>query len=163
MVGIDDPVEPLCVTCGICCGGAMFDYGKVTPEEEPRLRALGFAIAKENETAVFALPCGNLCGTACQVYADRPATCRAFTCPTLRQIESGEIDRTEADRRVAATKYAVDEVRHHLLPGETFRQLRQRFGGYGQPPADLQVAMVAYDMLMDRYFRKPHQRVLVGH
>ena len=151
----------LCVSCGICCDGALFDQGPVHPHEEARARSLGFTIAeREDGRRYFLIPCGNLCGSVCQVYDQRLTTCRTYKCTTLQALEHGEIDRAEADRRVAAGKAAIASVRRFLLPGESFSALRARFGADPAPSAAFRLAMVQWDLAMDRFFRKPHQRVL---
>jgi Fe-S-cluster containining protein len=160
MGGDVDSSNELCVSCGICCDGPLFDQAEVFPAEEARVRMLGFAIERRGGKAYFPLPCGNLCGAVCRIYDQRPTTCRTYKCTTLTALEAGEIDRTEADRRVAAAKDAVADVRARMLPGESFHELRERFGHEPSPAPDFVLAMVKWDMAMDRYFRKPHQQVL---
>ena len=151
----------LCVSCGICCDGALFDQGPIYPHEEAHALGLGFTIVERDDgRRYFLLPCGNLCGSACQVYDVRPTTCRTYKCTTLQAVEAGEIDRAEADRRVAIGKATVASVRQRLLPGESFLELRARFGEESAPAPDFKLTMVQWDMVMDRFFRKPHQRVL---
>lgn len=150
--------QQICLNCGICCGGTLFDYGKVEAEEEDQLRELGFHVGMEHGRPGFPIPCGHLSGMTCQIYAQRPITCRKFTCTTLSAIRSGEIEEVEASRRIEAAKTALEVVRRHLQPNETFFAFRQRFANVEPIPADLRLAMVAYEMLLDRYFRKPHQQ-----
>jgi Fe-S-cluster containining protein len=154
------PGNDLCVSCGICCDGPLFDHAEVFAEEEARVRELGFTIEERGGKTVFPLPCANLRGAVCQIYDVRPTTCRTYKCITLQAIEAGEIDRAEADRRVASAKAAVADVRARMSPGESFHELRVRFGKEPSPAPDFVLAMVKWDMTMDRYFRKPHQRVL---
>lgn len=155
------PGSDLCVSCGICCDGALFDQGPVYPEEEARVLGYGFTIVERDDGKRYFLPpCGNLCGSACQIYDVRPTTCRTYRCTSLQALEAGEIDRAEADRRVAAGKAAIANVRRYLLPGESFIELRARFGREPAPSPAFRLAMVQWDRAMDRFFRKPHQRVL---
>jgi Fe-S-cluster containining protein len=150
----------LCVSCGICCDGPLFDQAEVFAAEEARVRLLGFPIDERGGKTYFPLPCGYLCGAVCRIYEQRPTTCRTYKCTTLSAIEAGEIDRAEADRRVAAAKDAIADVRARMLPGESFLELRVRFGQEPSPEPAFVLAMVKWDMAMDRYFRKPHQQVL---
>ena len=115
---------------------------------------------ERNGTPVFLLPCGNLCGAVCEIYEARPTTCRTYKCTTLTGLKGGEIDRAEADRRVAIGRATVARVRERLLPGESFLELRTRFGRDPSPAPDFKLAMLQWDIVMDRFFRKPHQRVL---
>ena len=41
--------QDLCVQCGICCGGSLFDYAELDAEEAPRIRALGFAVEMQGD------------------------------------------------------------------------------------------------------------------
>ena len=152
--------DDLCVSCGICCDGALFDQGPVYPDEEARARRLGFSIVERDDgRRYFLIPCGNLCGSVCQVYDMRLTTCRTYKCTTLQAAEAGEIARSEADRRVAAGREAIANVRRFLLPGESFMELRARFGDDPGPSPEFKLAMVRWNLAMDRFFRKPHQRV----
>ena len=161
VVGEDFSTEtPLCVTCGICCGDALFDYRSVTPDEVPGLVELGFPIEQINGGASFRMACVHTAGAVCQVYQDRPATCRAYRCKTLKRLDEGRIDRPEADRRVAMTKEAIANVDKHKQPAEKIHQLRQRLGEMAIPDARLAIALVAYDLLLDRYFRFSDQRMM---
>lgn len=120
----------------------------------------GFALAERDGQPVFLLGCVHLCGAVCQIYPSRPAACRAYQCTTLRELERGEIGRGEADRRVAAIKTAVEQVRAGGQPGERYADLRERVGQDRFAGRALQLALASCDMMMDRWFREPRQRVL---
>jgi hypothetical protein len=138
----------------------LFDHAPIAPEEEAPLRSLGFAIMDAGGTRAFRQPCGHLRGTVCQVYEARPQTCRLYTCETLRALGRGDIDRAEADRRVRVTNSAVANARAHLAPGETFLQMKARFANDPSPTAEFRLAVVMWNMMMDRYFRRPDQHAL---
>jgi Fe-S-cluster containining protein len=160
---MSEPVPPagdLCVKCGICCDSLLFDHAFLDPDEEAGVRALGFTITEVGGQKAFTLPCGHLKGTACQVYEVRPRTCRLYTCETLRAVNRGDIDRAEADRRVVETKAAMAAMREHLLPGETFSELRKRFTRDPAPSAEFRLAFIMSNIMLDRYLRRPAHRVL---
>ena len=156
----EDPAGDLCVKCGICCDGPLFDHAYLDPDEEARARALGFPVIEVGGQQAFPLPCVHLKGTACQIYEVRPRTCGLYTCETLRAVNRGDIDRAEADRRIVATKAAVTAIRAHLLPGETFLQMKRRFARDPAPSAEFRLAFVMWNMMLNRYFRRPRQRLL---
>ena len=148
------------MTCGICCGDALFDHSSVTPDEVPRLQEFGFPILRINDGPAFPMTCVHIAGTLCQVYRDRPATCRAYRCKTLKRLDQGRIERPEADRRVSMAKAAIAAVDQLKRPGEKIHELRKRAGDKAVPDPRLAVALVGYDILLDRYFRFAEQRVL---
>ncbi len=92
----------LCVACGLCCDGTLFNRAKTSPAEAPRVRSFGVEVyASETH---FVLPCPRLDGTACTIYAERFTVCRTFRCALLKKVESGEVDRSRADALVAEAK-----------------------------------------------------------
>ena len=143
--------QQLCVSCGICCGDALFDHSRITEAEALRLRDLGFPVRRKGKQLIFAHPCPNICDKVCQVYQDRPQTCRDFRCRTLQKLERGEIDRPEADRRISAALAALADLRRRMRPGETVRQFHARFRQSEQPP-DAKLAVLVFDQVMAKYF-----------
>lgn len=151
-------LPPLCVTCGVCCTDAFFRYSSVTPEESTRVHSLGFPVERENGREIFAHPCIQLCGASCMVYEQRPATCRAFRCTTLSALEEGAIDRPEADRRVTLLKSAVQAVRQSLPAEARIWELRARLYSDSAAAPQTRLALLAMDILADRYFKLKDRR-----
>jgi Fe-S-cluster containining protein len=149
--------QQLCVNCGVCCGDAMFSRGRVRKDEEARLRKLGFAMQALDDKLYFPIPCPQLRDKVCQVYEGRPQTCRNFRCATLQALDSGEIDRAEADRRVALLQGAIAQLRSRTLPGENLHSLHDRVGGNEATQPDVQLAVVVLNQVVGRYFRPPVQ------
>ena len=80
--------EHLCLACGLCCDGTLFDNVQLGPRDDAKhLRALGLPVAVTRGRAAvtfFRQPCAALCADrTCRVYADRPGQCRAFECGPL--------------------------------------------------------------------------------
>ena len=105
MPSAETAASRLCVTCGLCCNGVMFQIVKLQPGESPKaLAALGLKVKR----GAFAQPCPALEGLRCSIYADRPTRCRLFECKQLKRVEAGEISEAsalaairEVQRRVA--------------------------------------------------------------
>ena len=125
------------------------------------MRALGFPLDSSGGKEIFLHPCAHLSGTECRVYEHRPQSCRAFRCPTLNALERGEIERDEADRRVTAAKAEIASVQRHLAAGERVWTFRQRIAADPLAPPDVRLALMKFDIVMDRYFRAGSDRVLV--
>lgn len=52
----------------------------------------------------FALPCNQLCGTACRVYELRPLICREFECQLLQTHRRGFITKAEGTAAIEKAK-----------------------------------------------------------
>lgn len=146
--------EHLCVACGICCSGTLFNRAVVYEGEHERLLALGFSVTEVDGDRVFPLRCVQLSGTLCTVYPDRPLACRTYRCATLRAFEALEIDRPEADRRVVTTKAAIADL-HVTLGDGSIAELKQQLTA-GTPVApELKLQLGIVELLLGRYFKLP--------
>lgn len=89
----------LCLTCGMCCDGTLFNVAAVTPEEAARLE--GRVNLTENRLRIRQ-PCPALNGdNTCAVYAERPHACRHFRCTVLQRLDRGELSEREAHDAIA--------------------------------------------------------------
>jgi hypothetical protein len=88
----------LCLSCGLCCDGTMFREVPVTPEEA---RTLGARARFDRTRTRMRQPCRALEACRCQVYDERPAKCRAFSCLVLQALERGEVSAAEAHEAIA--------------------------------------------------------------
>ncbi|OIO54971.1 MAG: hypothetical protein COX57_05275 [Alphaproteobacteria bacterium CG_4_10_14_0_2_um_filter_63_37] len=146
-----EQIEQLCIDCGLCCDGTLFDVGRIYGDEDLALaRSLGFSIGRRGEKTIFALPCRHF-DRACTIHAaPRPHICGAFFCTPLRLLQRGaialeqaraQLEQTVALQRRFARLCSLDPdlaglpiaaVRKHLhaqgLDAEQQRALRQRHG-----------------------------------
>ena len=90
----------LCLKCGLCCDGTMFQVVAVTPEEAARLEGKVDLTADRTK---LVQGCRALEGCKCGVYLERPAVCRAFKCLALSSLDEGKITEAQAHE-------AIDEV-----------------------------------------------------
>ncbi len=158
----------LCLSCGLCCDGAIFDQAGLEPGELG-LAAEGLELVEQDGRTFFRLGCPCLNGTACQIYGRRPAICSAFRCPLLRRLDSGDIDLPGALATVGEARRLADRADRLNDRTENRSNARQRWreqfgamigsGGCesGSDPAWL-LAMTALNRFLDRHFRKEHQR-----
>lgn len=157
---------PICVQCGMCCDGTLFDSAPLTTEEAAGGRSAGIKVEKIQGEEAFAMPCGQLAGTLCRIYENRPKTCRAFRCATLEALEGGEISRSEALRRIRDAKDALAAVGERLPPGATVVDARRwrrkkaegRVDAVPEATPDLLLALGVLDIILDTRFREPAQR-----
>jgi Fe-S-cluster containining protein len=128
-------LEQLCLACGLCCDGTLFDNVRLEPSDQPKkLKALGLPVVvsrgKEPITT-FAQPCAALCqDRTCLAYADRPKQCRTYECMVYQGMEAGRIAPDAALRLVTRARRQADRVRKQLRQlGDTeeHRSLGERF------------------------------------
>ena len=105
------PDAGICGACGLCCNGAIFGYGRITPEEVPAARKNSLRIIEQDGTPAIALPCPAHRGDHCSVYAERPQICAAYRCKLLRRHQAGEVGRAEALARIAEARRIVAGLR----------------------------------------------------
>lgn len=99
----------------MCCNGVIFANGQLQPEDDVvRLRQLGLRVLafRKSQTAPpkFSQPCAALDGCRCQIYAERPAYCRAFECALLKKFEAGQVEAPAALRTIRAARRRADKV-----------------------------------------------------
>ncbi len=165
--------EQLCLACGLCCDGTLFDNVQLgAGDDAQKLKALGLPVAvTRGRTAVtfFRQPCVALCADRkCRVYADRPGQCRAFECGVFKDAGAGRIALPAALRLVKSTRKKADAIRQLLRKlgdtdeqrslGDRFRrtQRRMEMGGgdaeAGDTFAELGVAVHQFNLLAHEKF-----------
>jgi hypothetical protein len=98
----DSPSGALCRSCGLCCDGTLFgDVPLDADDSRPPLQAAGIVLQQHDGATSFAQPCAAHRDRCCQVYRDRPASCRHYRCVLLTQCERGEVSWDEAHQKVA--------------------------------------------------------------
>ena len=134
--GMNDDLQTLCRSCGLCCDGSLFGRGTLEPDE--------VAVARKNHLRViprgtaFEQPCSALSGSAtdrtCAIYAERPRACHAFTCRLYDRHtrEGGPLEaRLEAVRRVRVLLQVVeataDEEKRRVVLEELTRRMEEDF------------------------------------
>jgi uncharacterized protein len=144
--GFVQPAEDLCLSCGLCCDGALYDFVKLEPTDDAqKLKELGLPVRVSRgkvPVASFPQPCVALCkNRTCRVYADRPWQCRDFECGVLKDVKAGRITFITALRQVKKTRRRSDEVRlllrelgdtdEHRALGERFHRTSERLEAGG--------------------------------
>ena len=84
----------LCLSCGLCCDGTMFEVAAITPEEAARLE--GKVRISVDRTKLLQGCSALQPDCKCGVYAERPETCRRFKCLVLATLEEGKFTEAEA-------------------------------------------------------------------
>lgn len=87
----------LCLSCGLCCDGTMFEVASITPDEATRY---GDRVTVSNDRMHLLLPCPALEGCKCTTYRDRPGVCRTFRCLALASLDEGLMSDSEAHEAI---------------------------------------------------------------
>lgn len=153
-----DDGSSLCVSCGLCCGGLLFERAKAYPVELDALAANGMAVTDEDRgKTYFRLPCRHLRDTACSIYEGRFTTCRKYSCKLLDDVKAGLVGGQEARQRVGEAKALAARVAERapeLLMAESRYRFLRLGPGKSAPDAFNFVTAIALDRFLDRYFRK---------
>lgn len=123
---VTDPAQSLCVRCGLCCDGTIFDHARLVPADDPaRLEDGGFIVSPTKTGTGFALPCHHHQDRICTLYQQwRPTICHTFRCRLLRRFDAGEISLEEAQGIIDRTTALADRV---------WAQMRQRMAAADGP------------------------------
>lgn len=170
---ITDPEQSLCVQCGLCCDGTIFERARVFPEDDlTQLEINGFILLTAAERRGFALPCHHQQGRVCAVYQQwRPTVCHTFRCRLLRRFEAGELTWEEAHARIERTVALADQIRAQLPSQRDHKRtsLKQRMADWQQAQtaagvdvqrtfARLLLDFASLQHILDQHFRlKPKQ------
>jgi hypothetical protein len=130
-----DSAEDLCLSCGLCCDGTLFDFVKLEPADDAsRLQKLGLPVKVSRgriPVTRFPQPCAALCqDRTCGIYRERPRQCQEFECGVLEGAKAGRITYATGLREVKKARRRADEVRRLLRElGDTdeHRALGERF------------------------------------
>ena len=133
--------EQLCLACGLCCDGTLFDNVRLGPGDDAnKMKALGLPVAVSRAripVTFFRQPCTALCADrTCRLYADRPVQCRTFECGVFTDVQAGRITFAAALRRVKQARRKADHIRQllrqlgdteeHRPLGDRFRRTQRR-------------------------------------
>ena len=104
--------ENICIYCGFCCDGTLFNWAKIDKEESlDHLTELNFS--SYNDTKIFTQPCGYLIDCKCSIYNSsslkRPNVCGEFKCKLFRKIEKQKVTSSESIEVIEKTKKMIQE------------------------------------------------------
>jgi len=121
--------QRLCLECGLCCDGTLFERVDVRPAELVRSdrNARDNAAVATAQPETWPQPCEHhrlssavtarsqqAAGWCCAIYADRPATCAHFRCQLLASLEAGERTYEECRRLVGEVRERQARLRRTL-------------------------------------------------
>lgn len=168
-----ESLEQLCLACGMCCDGTLFDGVQLEPgDDAKRLRELGLPVTfgrGRKPVGRFPQPCAALgADCVCRIYAERPRQCRTFECKLFREVRAGVIEAEAAMKVVGRTRRQAAKARRLLRRlgdtdeqrslGERFHRMDDRLAADASDPAalalfaDLSLAMHRLKLLAHERF-----------
>jgi hypothetical protein len=153
---VTSPAQSLCVRCGLCCDGTIFERARLIPADDlARLAAGGFILLREKAGDRFALPCHHHHDRVCTIYQGwRPTVCHTFRCQLLRRFDAGKIGLDEAHVTITQTTELADRV---------WAQLRERVGEVNGALKKLFRAWEATQPEQDAAWRRQHAAFLLDY
>lgn len=156
----------LCLSCGLCCDGTLYEHAKVHEGEAAQTELAGFKVQKgDRKRSTFLFPCHNLDGKCCTAYERwRPKVCSSFFCEVQKRTAAGECTETEAMGLIANALSCRAQIMESVPKGSSFTVARQRFDSIANTsealaPEDarLVVRMFVLERFLDKHFRKPEK------
>lgn len=161
----------LCTSCGLCCGGAVFDTVPVQRAEVDDLIALGLEPYEDPPGQPrLDLPCRHLRGAMCGIYEQRPSGCRAFRCKLLQGLDDGSHTLSSAKAIVEEAKERIDRA-VPLMNGSPVKPHQWRVllnqwqegspaGRATEAEAKTVLALTLLNRFFDTHFRDSGQQVV---
>ena len=104
------PTESVCVECGLCCSGMIFEDVELQDEKEATgMEVMGLEIEEEDGSFLLIQPCNALSGVRCNIYPYRPQCCRTFECYLLKNLQSGHITSKQALKIIHEIRFLLAE------------------------------------------------------
>jgi hypothetical protein len=127
----------LCKSCGLCCTGHLFTWGKLRSTELKSAQALGLKVlGSDPNQRGFSQPC-SLWDGQCTVYTspDYPHFCGLYKCKLLKELMDESVTLVESLIVVQQAKGMIEEV-DGLLPVSPNRNFRERLVVQLENPAE---------------------------
>lgn len=117
-------VSDLCVDCGMCCDGTLFERARANmPNDNELIKKFGLTPLIINDKPFFKLPCHHF-EKCCTVYNnERPSICSEFMCNPLRKYEKGDISFVEVEKIINETLIIRSQIVNKYKKINLFKDL----------------------------------------
>jgi Fe-S-cluster containining protein len=155
----DSAATRLCMACGLCCNGVLFEIVCLQPQDAMKpLEKLGMKINRRKTEPYFKQPCGFLHDRRCGIYEQRPSRCRLFECRILKRLEAGEFSEDQAASLIRQALQMVADIETRLAElGDSNTQAtlesRVEQALEARPDPALRDLLRRLHLLLDREFR----------
>ena len=127
----------LCKSCGLCCTGHLFTWGKLRSTELESAQALGLKVlGSDPNQRGFSQPC-SLWDGQCTIYTSPyyPHFCGLYKCKLLKELMDESVTLPEALTVVQQAKGMIEEV-DSLLPASSNKNFRERLVAQLESPGE---------------------------
>jgi uncharacterized protein len=157
-------LSALCLHCGLCCDGNLFDHVPLHGPEVDTMRRLSLTVVtRKDGSPALAQHCDALQGRVCGVYGDRPEGCRRYHCTLFGALSEGEVSLKEALPVIDEAHARIQAVEARLpppapeAPRAVLQRARQQDVAGSLSPEARETWTRAEDWL-DRHFRGRQRR-----
>lgn len=157
----------LCVQCGFCCDGTLFNHARLHNEDDMQLLAeQGIELLDGKR---FRLPCAAFQQRACQIYENRFQICRTFQCELLKAVTNSTISQPFATAIVLECREQFNKINRLLAHANVPMPLAQISAHLNElqshlpkkQQTELRLAFYSLQYLLDKHFRRPRTHYFV--
>jgi Fe-S-cluster containining protein len=148
----------LCLGCGLCCDGTLFDHVSLSEAEAFAARVRSLPVAGGTD---FRHPCpAHLSDGRCSIYEKRPHVCAQYQCRVLKRFGAGELGYQESLDKIHRLKRLSASIRARLSDdavgfAQLFRLVWEQSDGsldWRRRHADLLIDLVVYLRICEEDF-----------
>lgn len=111
---INNRNSELCVSCGLCCSGAMFEDVWVEPKEVESVQSAGMEVLTRGGHPFISLPCLSHRDGICMIYETRFFRCKAYKCKLLQNYENSQVSFELASSHILKSARLYGKLRERL-------------------------------------------------
>lgn len=112
---IESKGSELCLYCGLCCRGVIFNRAALEPSEIKPAKDYGLRYFKANKGEyAFRLPCCLYQNDKCSIYLNRLNACKRYRCSLLKRLINGDID-LEESKLIVVVKFLDMQCRNPMV------------------------------------------------
>lgn len=124
---IESKGSELCLSCGLCCKGIIFNRAALKPDELKFAKGTGLNYFTERKGKyAFRLPCHLYRNGRCSAYLNRLDACKRYQCKLLKRLMKGEIDIEESRMIILQAKSLMSLIDKQIDDTETSTDFRQK-------------------------------------
>ena len=107
--------DQICLSCGLCCTGLLFDHIDLKTDEIELASQLGLTpYQKKVDYDAFRLPCSCFMDSKCSTYAHRPKRCSHYQCKLLYEYLQRTTSFEESIKLVRKALSLMETVYQHI-------------------------------------------------
>lgn len=155
-----EEAQSICTSCGLCCDGTIFKRTTLNPEDSVKKNHdAGIFIIQCGEKSFLQQPCHYLDNRHCRIYKVRPKVCSNYKCKLLERHFAGQLSFKEGIEIVNNALKHLYELKQMLHASDTeMVNLSDLFVVWNEeqkiPDHSILLSYVAFQIRLDRYFRK---------